>query len=93
VIAGVLICVGAVFHSDFETRSQKVAQLLLIWVLPFVGAIFVMGVAWNQRPHRKAGPSSDAVGYSLMPGCDGDLNRGNEGDPWGGGHGRDGGGH
>jgi hypothetical protein len=85
-------------RSDFESRFQKTAQCVLIWVVPFVGAILVMAVLRNSTTVWRPPLSSDASGASSFPGSDGDLNRpsGNQSDPWGesGGHGHGGdGGH
>ena len=83
-------------RSDFESRFQKTAQCILIWVVPFVGAILVMALLKNSTTVWRAPSSSDATGASSFPGSDGDLDRpsGNQSDPWGesGGDGHDGGG-
>jgi len=88
VLAAILnvVATSMLLRSDFESRFQKAAQMVLIWVVPVVGAILVMAVLRNSTTVWKPPPSSD-----------GDLNRhsGNQSDPWGGsggeGHGGDGG--
>jgi hypothetical protein len=73
------------FRSEFESRFQKTAQSVLIWAVPFVGAVLVMAVLRNSKTICKPSLSSDATGASPFPGSDGDLNRpsGNQSDPWG----------
>lgn len=41
-----------VFRSDFTSPMQKTAQLVLTWLVPFVGAIFVIAMLSNSRPTR-----------------------------------------
>jgi hypothetical protein len=90
-----VVATTMLIRSDFESRFQKAAQMVLIWVLPVVGAILVIAVLRNSTTVWKPPPSSDATGASSFPGSDGDLNRpsGNQSDPWGGsggdGHGGD----
>jgi hypothetical protein len=92
-----VVATTMLFRSDFESRFQKSAQTVLIWLVPVVGAILVIAVLRNSTTAWKPPLSSDAAGASSFPGSDGDLNRhgGNQSDPWGGsgghGHGGDGG--
>ena len=80
-----LIATAMLIRSDFESRFQKTAQFLLIWILPVVGAILVIGVLTNSRGLRKPRSGDAGSGASLFPGSDGDLNRDgvNHGGPWG----------
>jgi len=91
-----VVATAMLLRSDFESRFQKTAQCVLIWLLPVVGAILVMAILINSKTVWKPSLGSDAAGASSLPGSDGDLNRhgGNQGDPWGGGggHGHGGGG-
>jgi len=42
-------------------KAQKVAQIILIWALPVIGATIVIGFLWNDRKDvpRKTGPSNN----------------------------------
>jgi hypothetical protein len=44
-------------RSDFESRFQKVAQMILIWAIPFVGSILVLAVSIGASADRR--PRSD----------------------------------
>jgi Phospholipase_D-nuclease N-terminal len=50
-----------VLRSDFTSPSQKVAQLLLTWFVPFVGSVLVISILANTRPARDPpyDPTSD----------------------------------
>jgi hypothetical protein len=48
-----------VIRDDLSERGQKVAQLLLVWLLPVVGAVIVLGV------HRKQ--ETSPLGYREAP--------------------------
>jgi hypothetical protein len=91
-----VVATAMLLRSDFESRFQKTAQCVLIWLLPVVGVILVMAILINSKTVWRSPLSSDASGTSSFPGSDGDLNRpsGNQSDPWGGGggHGHGGGG-
>lgn len=47
-----LVATVCVFRSDFLSPMQKAAQLLLVWLVPFVGAILVIAILSNSRPAR-----------------------------------------
>jgi tellurite resistance protein TehA-like permease len=49
-----------VFRSDFTSRVQKAAQLILTWLIPFVGPILVIAMLSNSRPARD--PAYDPAG-------------------------------
>ncbi len=43
-----------VARDDYSSKSQKVAQLLFVWLLPIIGAIFVLAVHRPQEaPARR----------------------------------------
>jgi hypothetical protein len=88
-----LFATTELLRSDLETRTQKILQLLLIWLLPIIGVILVIAVRSQTLNTPKPRPGSDATGLSLQPGSDGDLNRhsANDSNSWSDGHG--GGGH
>lgn len=49
-----LLATRAVLRDAFAERSQKLAQLLLVWLVPIIGAILVL--AFHRRsesPSRK----------------------------------------
>ena len=48
-----------VVRDELSERGQKVLQLLLVWLLPVIGAVIVLGV------HRKHGKSP--LGYREPP--------------------------
>jgi hypothetical protein len=53
-------------RSDFESRFQKSAQMILIWVIPFVGAILVIAVL-SQSTVRLMRPLNGSEAVTL--GC------------------------
>ena len=79
-------------RSDFESRFQKVAQLLIVWGLPLVGAITVIAILKQSMGVRRGQESSDSVDGSWPSGAQNSFSR-SEGDPWGHGHGDGGLGH
>jgi len=48
-----------VVRDDLSERGQKVFQLLLVWLLPVIGAVIVLGV---HRKHEKS-----PLGYREPP--------------------------
>ena len=54
----------AVARDAFSDRSQKFWQLVLVWLLPLVGAIITLGV------HRRAEQPSRKYRQALDPGDD-----------------------
>ena len=55
---------GLVARDVLSERGQKVAQLLLVWLVPLVGAVVVLAV------HRSAEPSSRQYRKPPDPGDD-----------------------
>jgi len=53
-----------VVRDALSERSQKVAQLLLVWLVPLVGAVVVLAV------HRRAEPPSRQYREPVDPGDD-----------------------
>jgi hypothetical protein len=45
-----LVATVMLARSDFESRFQKVAQMILIWAIPFVGSILVLAVSIGAVP-------------------------------------------
>jgi hypothetical protein len=99
VAAAVLLNVVATWKAHRSiglTRSQKTAQTILAWIIPFFGAIAVIVVSTDPAERQKraaaADPGADAfsgVGYF---GGDGG-HHGSHGHGSDSGHGGDGGGH
>lgn len=54
VLVVALDCVATVriVRSDVYTRSQKTAQILIIWLVPIVGSIVVLSVLKATEPPR-----------------------------------------
>ena len=82
-------------RSNFESRFQKSAQMILIWLVPFVGAILVIAVLSQSNARLKPISNSDANANSI-PGIGPESSRdsGHQshwGDSGYGGHGGDGG--
>ena len=82
-------------RSNFESRFQKSAQMILIWLVPFVGATLVIAVLSQSNARLKPLSNSDANANSI-PGIGPESNRdaghlGHWGDSGYGGHGGDGG--
>ena len=55
---------GLVAHDMLCERRQKIAQLLLVWLVPILGAVIVMAV------HRPAEPPSRQYREPVDPGDD-----------------------
>lgn len=53
-----------VAHDGLSERGQKIAQLLIVWLVPVFGAVVVLAV------HRTAEPSSRHYRESPDPGDD-----------------------
>lgn len=51
-------------RDDLSSRRQKLAQLLLVWGVPLIGALVVLAV------HRRAEPPSRQYREALDPGDD-----------------------
>jgi hypothetical protein len=58
-----LVATVCVMRSTIYSTMQKTLQLALVWVIPFVGAIFVLSV-WA---HDRISASRDAVRYDEGP--------------------------
>jgi hypothetical protein len=91
-----VVATWKVRQSSGLTRSQKTAQTILAWILPFFGAIAVIVIstdpAERQRRRTRVESGADGGGYF---GGDGGGHHGSHGHGHGGdaGHGGDGGGH
>ena len=70
-----LVATVMLARSDFETPLQKVLQIVLIWVVPFIGSIMVIAVSKAAYFDRKPHPNSDASGSGWIPGSDVALGR------------------
>jgi hypothetical protein len=44
-----LVATVMLVRSDFLTPSQKLLQLLFVWVVPFVGSILAIAIIWGAR--------------------------------------------
>jgi hypothetical protein len=53
-----------VLADDLSTRGQRAGQLALVWLLPLVGAVIVLGV------HRRTEPPSRKYRAESDPGDD-----------------------
>ena len=53
-LVAALDCIATVriARSDIYTRSQKTAQILIIWLIPIVGSIVVLSVLKATAPPR-----------------------------------------
>src|SRR5271166_6427070 len=83
-------------RSDFESRFQKRAQLLLVWALPIIGSITVIAVLKGASGTRGLDSTVLGTDHAVLPGSHGnaDFSRKNShrGDGWGeGDHGGRGG--
>jgi hypothetical protein len=91
-----LVATKMLIHSDFESRFQKSAQMILIWVLPFVGAILVIAVLSQSNSRLTHPRNSSDGGDTWMLGMGPESHResghhSHSGDGGHGGHGGDGG--
>lgn len=48
------------FRDDLSTRVQRLAQIVLVWVFPFVGALLVLHLQ-RRHPERSNGRYRDAL--------------------------------
>jgi hypothetical protein len=87
-----LVATICVTRSSIYTAHQKAMQVILTWLIPFVGSIFVLAVLFNERRQTAAvrlvhgNGSSDASDSSSYSNDGGWGHIGGEG-----GHGDDGG--
>ncbi|MBD3652344.1 hypothetical protein [Kangiella sp.] len=56
-----------VFRSDYFDKRQKVIQVILIWILPFIAAIGILLFLSNEekpkgRPSEFGGGAHDSIG-------------------------------
>jgi hypothetical protein len=91
-----LVATKMLIRSDFESRFQKSAQMILIWVLPFVGAILVIAVLSQSKAGLTRSLNSSDGGDTWMPGMGPESSResghhSHSGDSGHGEHGGDGG--
>jgi hypothetical protein len=91
-----LVATKMLIRSDFESRFQKSAQMILIWVVPFVGAILVIAVLSQSKVRLTRPLNGSEGGDTWMPGMGPESSRGSSHDShWGdsghGGHGGAGG--
>ena len=78
------------------TRSQKTAQVVLAWILPFIGAVgvIVMSIEPGEREKRAAGAGDPGVGaMSGSSTAEAGHHHGSHGHGHDAGHSGDGGGH
>ena len=56
-----------VFRSDFTFPFQKITQLLLTWLVPFLGPVLVIAILSHTRPTRDPpyDPAADSR-FTLM---------------------------
>ena len=50
-----LVATVMIARSDFESPLQKVAQLLLVWLVPCLGLIIVIAVQKSAHSHSNRG--------------------------------------
>jgi hypothetical protein len=55
-----LVATIMVARSDFESPLQKVAQLVLVWMVPCIGAIIVIAVQKGAHAHVNRGSVYDS---------------------------------
>lgn len=61
-----------VFQDHFETPNRRVAQVLLVWLLPLVGALLVLGIRRHDQPQQHTDQTIDsdaAMDLSCRPDC------------------------
>jgi TRAP-type C4-dicarboxylate transport system permease small subunit len=69
IIAISVVATLRIAASDVYTRSQKIAQIALVWVLPIAGAAIVLVVIASDRSHiRRSSPSDtpDMTSYASV---------------------------
>lgn len=53
----------AVRRDEFSEPSQKMLQILLVWIIPILGALLVLGVhRKDEKPSGSYRPDHDRVG-------------------------------
>ena len=98
ILGSIPLCLGAILdlmatkmliRSDFESRFQKSAQIILIWVIPFVGAILVIAVLSQSKVRLTHPLNGSKGGDTWMPGMGPESSReSGHHSPWeGSGHG------
>ena len=65
VLFAVLVALNAwvtwrAIRDDLSTRVQRLAQILLVWVVPFIGALLVLHLQ-RLHPERSSGRYRDAL--------------------------------
>ena len=60
------IATWIIVRDVLSDRRQKIAQLLLVWLVPLIGAIIVLAVhrRTEPRPYREATEPGDDFAYS-----------------------------
>ena len=91
-----VVATSMLARSDFESRFQKSAQMILTWLVPFVGAILVIAVLSQSNAYLKPFTNSDANANSVSGIGGPESSRDSDhqshwGDSGYGGHGGDGG--
>jgi hypothetical protein len=51
----------AVLKYDLSERTQRIAQLLIVWLLPLLGALLVLAV--HRKPQKPSGQYPDRTDY------------------------------
>ena len=46
-------------RSGYYSRSQVVAQIAIVWLIPLLGAIFVYLIMSSNRPNQRHGVGAD----------------------------------
>ena len=65
VLVAVLVVLNAwvtwrAIHDDLNTGVQRFAQIALVWIIPFLGALLVLHLQ-RQHPERSSGRYRDAL--------------------------------
>ena len=48
-----------VARSGYYSRSQVIAQIAIVWLIPLLGAIFVYLIMSSNRPNQRRGIGAD----------------------------------
>jgi predicted permease len=48
-----LLASALIFRDEFNTLTQKLIQLLFVWLVPLFGAFIVITIEFSRRPNRK----------------------------------------
>ena len=56
-----------VWGDCLSERPQRIAQLLLVWLLPLIGAIIVLGVHRCEEKSPRAYPTESEADYDHFP--------------------------